>query len=234
MRFLLFLSGFLSILGVLNAQNSGLRSHLSALNMRVEERNYETFLIDRNAGTSYQMAMSINELNAQTQALCLYDMGLSQIPQKIYQFPQLKVIILAQNNFSSLPYQFFNIFKNLTLLDVSGNSLDALPYQIGQLSNLKQLIITNNQIAKLPYQIGQLSALKEIWCDDNQLSDLPYQIGQLANLKKLTFRNNQLSSLPYQLKNISGLRIIELSGNNFTQAEKERLLKSLSGVGLRF
>jgi Leucine-rich repeat (LRR) protein len=80
---------------------------------------------------------------------------------------------------------------NLNTLDLRGNSLTALPPEIGQLKNLEILDLHGNNIEQLPPEIGLLIKLKLLNLDSytgrgdssNQLTSLPSEIFQLKGAK---------------------------------------------------
>lgn len=54
-------------------------------------------------------------------------------------------------------------------LDLSGQSLIALPPEVGQLSALQNLYLERNQLTHLPHELGQLTQLRRLYLYYNQL-----------------------------------------------------------------
>lgn len=65
-------------------------------------------------------------------------------------------------NTPTLPPSFFNMFKNLRLLDLRKVGLRILPPQIIQLKNLQKLDLRDNNLTYLPSQIAQLPNLHQL------------------------------------------------------------------------
>jgi len=59
-------------------------------------------------------------------------------------------------------------------------------------------------------------------------------IAQLENLEVLLLRNNKLKTLPQNLKDLTGLEVLELSGNDFSKKEQERIKAFLPDTNVVF
>jgi len=66
----------------------------------------------------------------------------------------------------TLPLSFFNLFKNLCVLDLRRIGLEVLPPQIIGLENLQKLDVRYNNLTYLPSQIAQLPNLHHLQIDD--------------------------------------------------------------------
>lgn len=97
--------------------------------------NKHNYLIDP-AGREYLLAEDINSLTSKTLALDLNSRKLTEIPQKVFNYQQLKVLLLARNKLTFLPPEIGSL-TNLTELDLSENLLVSLPNEILNLKNIK-------------------------------------------------------------------------------------------------
>ncbi len=166
--------------------------------------------------------------------LYLYDNELTSFPESISNIKSLERIFFQNNKLTSLPESIDNL-QNLVFLRVDGNQLTSLPESFGNLENLETLTLNDNQLTSLPEGFGNLKSLISLILDDNRLSSLPESIGNLKSLTNLSLRNNQLSSLPESLKNlIPTLKSINLEGNNFSEEEKAKVAKLLSGIIIKW
>jgi len=70
--------------------------------------------------------------------------------------------------------------------------LDAVPAEIGNLSNLKTLNANNNSLDMLPVEIGNLSNLTILDLSANQLVNIPSEVQNMINLQSLNLHHNSL------------------------------------------
>ena len=94
--------------------------------------------------------------------------------------------------------------SQLQKLHLDHNQLETLPAEIGQLSQLQELNLSNNELQTLPAEIGQLSQLHHLYLGDNRLQTLPAEIGQLSQLQELNLSNNKLEIVPDELGQLLG------------------------------
>ncbi|KAJ8934094.1 hypothetical protein NQ318_004975 [Aromia moschata] len=106
----------------------------------------------------------------------------------------------------------------ITRLDISNNSLTAVPLTVFQLHSLKYLNIAQNKIEKLPIPTpspvkkgfrrklskGEIvgyscPVLEELYMQDNRLDHIPDAIFKLPSLVTLVVSNNRLQYLPYNM-----------------------------------
>ena len=111
-----------------------------------------------------------------------------------------------------------------TTLDLSGQGLNELPPEIGNLTNLKTLVLgrwdkknkrLGNNLKALPDEIGQLTELRSLFLNYNQFEEFPGVVRKLRKLRSLDLCGNRLEQLPDVIGNLCGLRILDLSRNHF-------------------
>ncbi|MHA1989891.1 MAG: leucine-rich repeat domain-containing protein [Candidatus Hodarchaeales archaeon] len=125
---------------------------------------------------------------------------------------QIIGLLLSNKGLSQIPNQIIK-FKNLKILDVSGNNLSEFPEVICKLKNLEALSMQFNHLYNVPEKIENLQSLKDLSLDCNHLKTLPDNIGSLKKLIRLTAGNNKITDIPDTIGNISTLQRLFLASN---------------------
>ena len=107
--------------------------------------------------------------------------------------------------------------KNLSYLDLGGNSIETLPAEIAKLTSLRLLILDNNALTELPKEIGSLSKLEVLSASGNALTELPKEIAGLESLEQLKLSDNLLAELPEELGELDKLTVLVLEENLLTR-----------------
>ena len=102
---------------------------------------------------------------------------------------------------------------NWKSLNLSRNSIEEIPREIGELINLKQLDLNNNRIKEIPEFIGKLINLKSLYLNNNKISEIPLEIGNLIKLKYLGLSFNQLTEIPDVIGKLINLKSLYLNNN---------------------
>lgn len=112
-----------------------------------------------------------------------------------------------------------------TTLDLSSYNLNAVPPEIGSLTNLKELILggfkSANHLSTLPPEIGKLQNLTRLTLGGVQLAELPPEFWQLSNLQFLDLGGNQLVEVPPEIQNLGSLKELYLRGNRINALPPE-------------
>lgn len=189
---------------------------------------------------------------ASLQVLKLTLNGLTSLPTEIGRLIALQEFDITGNEFTSLPSEISRL-KNLEKLKMTvnhklpsipselsfgGDSIEFIPTEIGQLSNLqffevyqlfrvellpseigqleklKTLRLRSTRISFLPTEIYKLPNLQELVVEFSDITSLSSEIGLLTSLEKLDLSNNELTSLPSEIAALTGLETIDFSGND--------------------
>ncbi|KAG8233402.1 hypothetical protein J437_LFUL013395 [Ladona fulva] len=97
--------------------------------------------------------------------------------------------------------------KCLNYLSITKTSLDCIPDEISNLSNLKTLVLHSNQICDISPSIGKLEKLKMLDLSRNKLSAVPREIAELTQLTSLQLATNSLVTLPSFECNVKLIRL---------------------------
>ncbi|WP_339715840.1 leucine-rich repeat domain-containing protein [uncultured Kriegella sp.] len=162
--------------------------------------------------TKYLLADNLNGLNSEIEALDLKDNYLKSFSNSIFEYPQLKVLLLGNNMYEKIPPEIKEL-TNLQILNLTGNRLIGLPSQIENLEHLEQLELSGNKLEKLPPEIGKLTKLRRLMLFSNNLLDLPSQIGNLLDLESLDLGYNKLEKLPTEIATLVNIKELSLEHN---------------------
>nr|XP_023398120.1 p53-induced death domain-containing protein 1 isoform X3 [Loxodonta africana] len=113
---------------------------------------------------------------------------------------------------TSLPDGLSNLAR-LAHLDLSFNSLEALPACVPQLRGLDALLLSHNCLLELPEALGALPSLTFLAVTHNCLQTLPTALGALSTLRRLDLSENLLDTLPPEIGGLSSLAELNLASN---------------------
>lgn len=133
-----------------------------------------------------------------------------------------------------LAYDVSEIKETTTALDLRNRSLDSLPAELFQHTQLKILMLSGNQLKTLPSELGRLQNLVFLGLSRNELVALPAEIGNLPNLMVLQVFQNHLETLPPQILSLKRLNVLDVQHNNMSHLSLDfTQLKSLKSLDLR-
>jgi hypothetical protein len=135
------------------------------------------------------------------------------------------------------PREIFTLADTLTMLELSGNRLRALPDDLPRLRALRILFCSANPFETLPAVLGRCAGLDIIgfkanaiehvpaeslpsdlrWLilSDNRIATLPESLGDCHRLQKLALAGNRLAALPAGIARCERLELLRLSANRF-------------------
>lgn len=68
--------------------------------------------------------------------------------------------------------------SSLVYLNLSRNNIEEMPYELGNLENLKQLSLASNGLSHLPASISRLTGLSELDISANSIKELPEPLSE--------------------------------------------------------
>ncbi|MCU0448126.1 MAG: leucine-rich repeat domain-containing protein [Microscillaceae bacterium] len=143
----------------------------------------------------------------------LSEQNLSTIPDHLWQQIDCLELYLPDNQLREIPEKL-NQLANLKILDLSSNLiLNKLPDSLHGLKNLEYLNLGQTDFGEYPSGIFTLPNLKELVFLGNHLPHLPPAIGHLTQLKKLLLEDVQLQSLAPAIAQLTQLHTLSLSYN---------------------
>ena len=99
------------------------------------------------------------------------------------------------------------------MLDISGNSLIAVPANLHSLNEIQYLYMSDNLIESLPPTLFQLGNLELLDLSGNNIGILPSAVGELTSIKNLDLSNNNLTTLPQELGILGTLQYFNAESN---------------------
>eukprot|EP00833_Pecoramyces_ruminatium_P003907 jgi/Orpsp1_1/1177939/evm.model.c7180000063421.1 len=161
-----------------------------------------------------------------------YLMG-GSVPSIFFQQPKLVELIMDNSNIWELPNLNPSNSGLIETISLKNNLLTSFPYNLKNISKLKNLIISNNKMSnKLNDEIKQFPSLEKLDISSNFLNgDLP---DMPSNLKELYIDDNQFSSLSLSSSQSPNLEIFSANNNNLGDSSFSHLtdFKSLKKISL--
>lgn len=110
--------------------------------------------------------------------------------------------------------------KNLTVLDLSENSISVIPKEIGNIA-LREVNFSKNILGENEKNCnwnwlegGNIqNSLNMLDLSSNAMNNFPYNIIKLKQLVNLNISSNQIKRLPFAVRKLTSLRILDLSNN---------------------
>ena len=194
--------------------------------------------------------LSENKLNRDSfsiklpHSLTYLDIGYNamyQIPDTVWQLPNLKTLILDHCKLESIQIPVtasglislwinYNPLKsapgglkhltNLQRLKMIGCDLSKIPTEISYLQKLEKIDINGNKLTQLDDAICQLTSLTHLHAHRNSIQVISKEIGNLKSLQWLDLYDNKIQHLPDGLKHLNELRHLGLSTNKFQEFPK--------------
>lgn len=140
---------------------------------------------------------------------------LTHFPAALYTLADtLEILDLTGNQLSNLPDDLTR-FKQLRILFCSSNQFKHLPEVLGECHQLSMIGFKANQINHIAEHAIPTRHLRWFIITDNQLERLPDSLGDCAKLQKLMLAGNRLSSLPERLQWCRSLELLRIAANRF-------------------
>ncbi|MDR1500907.1 MAG: hypothetical protein LBT43_00435 [Prevotella sp.] len=118
------------------------------------------------------------------QTLNLRNCGLLEIPSEIYNFTELVLLDIGNDNYCA---------------EEDKNKVKIIPDDIKKMKNLKRLILSDNKIEKISEDLAHLTKLKCLDLRNNQLTDISEKIANMASLEDLFLEENPFDLLPPEI-----------------------------------
>ncbi len=127
------------------------------------------------------------EVDSTRKVLDLSKQRLTQLPEEVFRYPNLEVLILKKNKIQSLPDSGWEKLPHLRYIDLSRNKLSYLPSAWGQLP-IDTLILNRNFILRIPDSFQNMDELIYLDLWSNEVDRLPEKMNDLPRLKLIDMR----------------------------------------------
>lgn len=126
---------------------------------------------------------------------------------------RLTSISLRHCRVEVIDFQTFDLSPNLTLLDISYNSIVELNPRVYALKSLKHLILNHNRLEKF-IPTNQVPLLTTLSLSCNEISTIPNNLYFFPLLKTLSLRNNRITTVQDDaFRGLTFLQQLDLAGN---------------------
>jgi len=162
--------------------------------------------------------------------LDLSNRGLTEIPEEVFKYRNLKKLNL-RNNAIKLVSKDIATLKHLKNIDLSNNKISNLGAKFFELVNLEYLFLNNNKLKSFPVQVSKLKKLKNLDLSGNLFSTLPIEVSGFQSLTSLNLTNNQFTEFPFEILSLTQLTHLWIGKNRFAEfpgAGIKSLLKNLT------
>lgn len=159
----------------------------------------------------------------------LNKLDLLVIPEKIFEFRNMKLLSLSSNLLTKIPDKISKLV-NLEELYLDRNKLTELPDEIGELSKLRKLILSNNKIRNFPENFYKLSNLEILNIVSNELEQITDDVGKMVKLEYLYLRSNKLKYISKNLGKIKEVSIYTDSYDNINNLSEDSEYLQINGL----
>lgn len=163
--------------------------------------------------------------------------SLKFLPDSLNNLSHLTTLLASSNQLvvESFSKDFgISLSSSLKVLNLGGNLLTGIPFQVLQLMQLRSLYLGSNQITEIASEICRLENLRVLYVGGNRLTHVPTELGHLPHLHSLSLCENHLVSLPASIAMLRNLKSLALHKNQLTALPPEILkLRGLHELSLR-
>lgn len=157
----------------------------------------------------------------------LRNQKLTKFPDQLYKFPNLRSIILSENNIQKVEIKP-NTFQNVVKLDISNNRIKEFTIGRNSLSFIKHLNLDNNQLIIFP-QLGNFNfIIEELYLRYNFIAHIPE--GELfpSTVKSLYLDNNPIKNHNVIYREGKQLETLSIFNTGFVSFPKNQNLNKLT------
>lgn len=182
----------------------------SLIELQLAENNIISQNIDPAIGSLVKLEM-----------LSFYKNNLTEVPEYLFNSPDLIEFDIYYNNVESLPEALSSATK-LERLFLANNRIYQIPEKLGNLKRLKELYLHHNRISYLPESMDELKKITDFHINNNYLKAFPICVLSFTDLKDLDISNNEIHSIPEEITSLKNLKYLWLRGITFEAESKAK------------
>ena len=161
----------------------------------------------------------------------LRNQRLTKFPEQLYKLPNLRSIILSDNNLQKVEIKP-NAFQNVVMLDLANNRINEFSIGKNSLTFIKKLNLDNNQLILFP-QLGNYNfVVEELYLRYNFIAHIPE--GELfpSTVKFLYLDNNPIKNHEVIFREAKQLETLTLYHTGFKSFREKGSLNKLTKLYL--
>jgi hypothetical protein len=141
---------------------------------------------------------------------------LSNLPDDLTRFTQLRILFCSSNQFKHLP-EVLGECHQLSMIGFKANQIGHIAEHAIPTQHLRWFILTDNQLGHVPDSLGDCAKMQKLMLAGNRLSRLPERLQQCKSLELLRIAANRFDSLPTWLLDMPKLAWLAYAGNSLSQ-----------------
>ncbi|MEZ0484129.1 leucine-rich repeat domain-containing protein [Fibrella aquatica] len=149
-------------------------------------------------------------------------LGLANVPEVVYRFPNLEELDLSKNQLTKLPLRLTAQIPSLLRLSVLYNLIGDDSVFIAKNTRLRALTLQGNKLTRIPASVRKCRELESLWMGNNNLTRLNIKpLRGLNRLNDLNLYNAGLTSLPKQIRKLKHVAVLDLYYNQLTSLPRQ-------------
>lgn len=125
---------------------------------------------------------------------------------------------LSNQHLQAIPNEIYE-FANLRMLKLDNNQINSVIIKPNSLNNLEYLSISKNQLTEFTYPNNSLNFLKKLYLDQNKLNYFPINTGSNTIIEDLKLEFNHITEVPGAETFPTSLKYLYLDGNPLQNSE---------------
>ena len=159
--------------------------------------------------------------------------GIKCLPSNLQLSTCLSSLDLSFNSLHAVP-EPINRLLNLKILMLDYNNIESLSFPFSGLKNLEELYLRSNNINFIDESLCQLTSLQILILLSNQLTSLPDIFHSFSSLIHLNIANNKVQNLPATLFHSSSLKLLNVAHNMLTELPIDAVKSRLDLIDVRY